>query len=180
LGKNPKALARLSKKNHWVRRAAEYDAFVGQRTSEAVAQGQADQARLYQKLAIKFVEELITGLEEGTICFNTQTLIENAIRFFPIFKDVANMANVAETVQGKRPEQAPNKEDVHPVVKNPELLTETQGKPDENRLESLSDQSGDDKASEGERPDASTDTPSHRKTLKRRSFRAADGVSEPQ
>ena len=31
LGKNPKALAKLSKKYHWVRRANEYDAFVGQR-----------------------------------------------------------------------------------------------------------------------------------------------------
>ena len=51
-------------------------------TGEAVAQCQVEQAKLYQKLAISFVEELITRMEEGNVHFDTPTLIENAIRFF--------------------------------------------------------------------------------------------------
>jgi hypothetical protein len=124
LGKNPKALARLSKKYHWVKRAAAYDAFVGQQVGEAVAQGQVKQARLYQKLAVKFVEELLTGMEEGTISFGTQALIENALQFFPVFKDVTNMLSIAENVCDKRQGPTLNAKETHSPLNNSEILKE--------------------------------------------------------
>jgi hypothetical protein len=178
--KSPKALARLSKKNHWVKRANEYDAYMGQRKVEAVAKGYGEQARVYQKLAIKLAEELIQGIEEGTRGFDTPTLTENIIRFYDIFKDVNNILSMAETLQGKRPEQAVNEEDFHPPLNSPGIPTEQQETYGGDEQESLSVHSDDDKSSEGARPDCSKVTHPLTKIRQRLLYRTDPDTSQSQ
>lgn len=96
LAKNPKSLARLSKKYQWVKRANAYDVHIGEKKGEATAEEavktirwQARKLRSCQKAALEVIKEFNMRLLDKGLCINDTTLSILMPRFFKVFMDIA-------------------------------------------------------------------------------------------
>jgi len=81
LVKNPKVLARQSKKYQWVERANAFDAHVGERKAEETAREliemnrrHAEWAQSFEELALVPLKELKARIDNGTFLFLTRVL----------------------------------------------------------------------------------------------------------
>lgn len=171
LGKNSKALARLSKKYGWVARAKEYDAYVGQRTGEAIAEKQARQARLYYDVGTKLLEKLMSRLDEDAY-YDTETLTKTVIQFFTIFKKMAKMDNVMKNPEDRTSPPPSNSEEGISI--NGSEPMESDGRPMEGKInETTSSEQNSQplgaKSMAEERQNSSEEVPARPRSLKRRS-----------
>ena len=130
LAKNAKALARLSKRYHWVERANAFDAYVGERKAEDRARElvemnrrHAEWAQAFEELALEPLKELKARVADGTSPFfdegfrtmKTERLAEFALKSFRVFRLAASMERAAR--HGQEPENA------SPLENGSEFLT---------------------------------------------------------
>lgn len=102
LGKNPIALARLSKKYEWVKRTNEYDAYIGQREGDArmeanikMDQRHADLARTYQEVAYKMLETFEKLMLDGKYDMHDMVFSKYVVQSLKIFKEAVAIERVS-------------------------------------------------------------------------------------
>jgi hypothetical protein len=116
LAKHPTALARISKKNDWVRRANLFDAYVGERKAEETATAiiemhkrHALHAQVFQEIALEPVKELRERIQNGVYPvfddtfyeMKTVKLADLTPRYFRMFKEAADMERAARGMEEK-------------------------------------------------------------------------------
>jgi hypothetical protein len=189
LAKHPKALARLSKKYDWVRRANLFDAYVGERKAEETATAiiemhkrHALHAQVFQEIALEPVKELRERIQNGVYPvfddtfyeMKTVKLADLTPRYFRMFKEAADMERIARDMEEKMSAPAPTAEEINCSESDPEsskadaeLVVEKIDEVVESQQD-LRSQADVDKGAE--KPNPSEEVPSRRKSFQKRSI----------
>lgn len=137
LAKNPVALARLSKKYDWVKRANAFDAHVGELKARDMAKDiiemkrrQALQAQSFQEIALLPLNEMMDRVagktsyyfDEDLTKLDTTALVEFILKCFKMYKEAAKIECSARETGGETTEPVSKTGDASILIANPELV----------------------------------------------------------
>ena len=133
LAKNPKSLARLSKKYQWRERARAFDAYVDQRKVDAVVNEAVEMhqkhvkiASVTQRIAHAALTELAWRFDNTNYLnygsLSTEKLLELTPKLVKMHGDGADMERLARGFEAKGAEPNSTPMDINSFISNPELL----------------------------------------------------------
>ena len=134
LAKNPKSLAKLSKKYHWRERVRAFDAYVAQRKAEAVVSDAVEMHRrhvetalLIENIARVTLAELVWRLNNTDFLnynkVSTAQLFELAPKYSKLYMEGADMERVARRFEGTGSEDRLTTIDVKSLLSNREFIS---------------------------------------------------------
>jgi hypothetical protein len=187
LAKNHKSLAKLSRKNNWVKRANAFDAYVGKRKAEAMANDSvkkhrrnAEVAKLFQKIALAPLIVLQWRLNNTDWLLyksdynqvGTSELMELAPNYFKMYWEGVDKESAARGFEEKGAEDMSTPIDVKSLLNNPEFIrfveTFIQNRPEQMTSLHQDAQSEDTRVEEGEGSVESKECPTPSTVLRRR------------
>lgn len=137
LARNVKTLARLSKRNEWVKRVAAFDSWVSEQKAKETAREiiemnrrHAQQAKSFQEIALLPLNEMNERMSSKTCYYfdndlsklDTITVLKFSLKSFPMYQQAVKIERSAREVEQRRVQPALKTDEVPTLTVSTDLL----------------------------------------------------------